>query len=85
MGTPQWKMGREALRLLKKNNLKEECLLILLTQMTHGKIKMNQAIYKVLVLGHFNKISMMLELHHLLIRISIRRKKKSIEFSNYII
>jgi hypothetical protein len=42
----QWKMGKEALKLLRKN-LREESMGVLLTQMTLQKFKMNLIKFKI--------------------------------------
>jgi hypothetical protein len=76
----QWKMGREALTLLRKN-LREEFMGILLTQMTLQKFKMN-LIYKIQEdLSLFKEILLFQQTHFFQIMIYI--KKENFEFSIY--
>jgi hypothetical protein len=76
----QWKMGKEALKLLRKN-LREEFMGILLTQMTLQKFKMN-LIYKIQEdLSLFKEILLFLQTHFFQIMIYI--KKENFEFSIY--
>ena len=76
----QWKMGLEALTLLRKN-LREEFMGILLTQMTLQKFKMN-LIYKIQEdLSLFKEILLFQQTHFFQIMIYI--KKENFEFSIY--
>ena len=80
MDISQWKMGKEALTLLKKN-LREEFMGILLTQMTLQKFKMN-LIYKIQEdLSLFKEILLFQQTHFFQIMIYI--KKENFEFSIY--
>jgi hypothetical protein len=77
----QWKMGLEALTLLRKN-LREEFMGILLTQMTLQKFKMNLMKFKIQEdLSLFKEIPLFLQIHFFQIMIYI--KKENFEFSIY--
>jgi hypothetical protein len=81
MDISQWKMGREALTLLRKN-LRKKFMGPLLTQMTLQKFKMNLMKFKIQEdLSLFKEIPLFLQIHFFQIMINI--KKENFELSIY--